>query len=147
MASTIPGAEVRQLAVVSALLSAKANVNQASESGICPLHRAISPAIAAMLLDAGADVDALDIERNSPLLKAVQTYNIQLVQLLLKYNADIHIPNFLGITAATAKVCSIDKDRQHDMDEIQKHIQIHRKVLCFVCVCVFFSLCVSARTI
>jgi ankyrin repeat protein len=56
---------------------------------------------AAILLEAGADVDAHDGEKigNTALIKAVQSRNLRMVRLLLKHGADPTIPGWMQRTA------------------------------------------------
>ena len=59
--------------------------------GITPLHAAMivqEEAIAELLIDKGADVDAVDAWKRTPLLYAIRSHDLDLVKLLIKAGAD-----------------------------------------------------------
>ena len=85
--------------VVRVLIAGGANVNlPESPDDVTPLLRAISPMenrehAAAMVEDlvrAGANVNAADSDGNTPLLRAVESGNPEVVSLLLSAGADVH---------------------------------------------------------
>ncbi|KXJ96532.1 ankyrin repeat-containing domain protein [Microdochium bolleyi] len=61
---------------------------------------------ARLLLDAGADVEAVDIFMNTPLFKAARSGNLELVRLLLDRGADAGARNADGETALWPAICS-----------------------------------------
>lgn len=75
---------------VMTLLANGADPRQADPDGATPLHhaaRSTDPAVAVLLLDAGALVDALDNAGNSPLAVACSVGNWRLARLLLQRRA------------------------------------------------------------
>ncbi len=77
-------------------VEAKAELNKEDSWGQTPLHLACSykkpdTEIIKLLLDAGANPDAKNVEDETPLCKAVKTADINVVQLLLQYGASVKI--------------------------------------------------------
>lgn len=87
------------------LLSHHANPNIPSQNkfNIYPLHTALSThrdAISKMLIEAGADVNALQQGNISPLHIAAQQGNIELIILLLEQGADVSAVTNTGLSIA-----------------------------------------------
>ena len=93
------------LEIVKILLKIGVNVNQKeSLMGIRPLHCACAIegnlAIAEILLENGADIDAiLKVIYRSPLHVAVSKRNTSIVKLLWKNGCKTHVRDFEGMTA------------------------------------------------
>lgn len=83
------------LACVKLLLAAGADPNHRiySAAGSYPLHAARSPEVLRALIEAGADLDAVDIENNTPLSSAVAHADIELVRALLEVGANLEQRN------------------------------------------------------
>ena len=88
--------------IVKLLLDYGANPNIENERGFSPLNKSVNMAvgktgnkiqnqIAELLLEEGADVNAIDVNHMSPLSTAVVYNNIKLVKLLMKYNPDVNL--------------------------------------------------------
>ena len=74
-----------------------------NRDGWTPLHYAAcapAAAVAAMLLDHGAHIDALSPNRSTPLMLAAMYGNEATVDLLLAHGADRHLRNEKGLDAA-----------------------------------------------
>lgn len=84
---------------VKLMLSQGANANATNEKG-WPLI-AVAAArrdkealgIVQALVEAGADVNKADADRNYPLFSAIKNNNVEMAQYLLSHNADIHVTN------------------------------------------------------
>jgi tankyrase len=102
-----------QRAVIRLLIRHGANVNETDKNGVTPLHRAVrfrSPAAVKVLLESGADPNAVDRKsRSSPLHRAVTNTGApatagkskqvkEIVRLLLEYGADPALGNKAGKT-------------------------------------------------
>ena len=91
--------------IVRILLRNGANPNSSSQNGyqVFPIHSALSNGqnnIAKMLIEAGAEVNALQSSRISPLHLAAQQGNIDMIIVLLEHGANIAIRNDFGQTAS-----------------------------------------------
>lgn len=79
--------------VVKALLSHKANVHARTKLGCTPLNIATwhcgSHEIGKMLVDAGADIEAIDVNEDTPLHVAAQKGHVTMVKLLLAEGANV----------------------------------------------------------
>ena len=83
----------RQPGLVSLLLDAGAEVNSASRNPqqVMPLHSSVashSLDITRVLLEHGADVNAVQQDGYTPLLEAAQAGELEILELLLQYGAD-----------------------------------------------------------
>lgn len=99
-------------AAVKLLLGKGAKVDVRNHEGETPLHRAKDVAVAAALLDAGADMNATAKGR-SALFAAAQT-SVELLTLFLERGADLHAVGPTGITlmhAAASSSSDVEKDR------------------------------------
>jgi ankyrin repeat protein len=81
--------------VVGALLQAHADPNIASNNAmhVAPLHSAVAGDhlnIAAKLIEAGANVNAVQADGFTPLMGAAQNGNVEIVRLLLDHGADVN---------------------------------------------------------
>jgi ankyrin repeat protein len=101
-------------AVISVLLARKANVDKTDTFGRTALHVACKRGYAsacARLLEAKADVEALDDSRQSPLNHAANWEgSVAVVLLLLEAKADATSRNRYGFTPAVRAVWSGDTD-------------------------------------
>ena len=92
--------EVKDSRILSYIISKCKNINEKDATGETPLHRAIRSGNiknAKLLLEWGADVDALSYNRETPLMYACRYMrNVDLVKLLLSYNANIELTNSEG---------------------------------------------------
>lgn len=87
------------------LLTHRADPNIESKNGyhVYPIHAAISnsnDSICKMLIEAGADVNVLQLGRITPLHLAAQQGNIDLIILLLEQGADVTVRTDLGDSAS-----------------------------------------------
>ncbi|MEQ1603986.1 MAG: ankyrin repeat domain-containing protein [Pyrinomonadaceae bacterium] len=81
------------------LLKAGADVNRAARYGTTVLHDATSCSAAVRrFLEAGADPNALDINRRTPLISAASNQNIESVKLLVKAGSDVAAVDGEGMT-------------------------------------------------
>lgn len=83
------------LDIVNALLMYHADPNIASNNPmrVAPLHSAVAGNhydVAAKLIEAGANVNAVQADGITPLMGAAQNGNLQIVQLLLEHGADVN---------------------------------------------------------
>ena len=84
--------ESATVALVTACVSAGADVNEQNQYGLTPLQHAAGlddPAVAEVLLAAGADVHARNVGGNPPLHVAALNYNRSVIELLLASGADV----------------------------------------------------------
>ncbi|MBV9123142.1 MAG: ankyrin repeat domain-containing protein [Planctomycetes bacterium] len=88
-----------QPALVRLLIDLGANVNPQANDGFPPLHllvdvpnsfRADSLQIAAMVLEAGADIEQRGINDWTPLHRAANAGNLDMVRLLVEHGADLN---------------------------------------------------------
>lgn len=105
-------AVAHDLTLGRALLEARADVRARNRRGAEPLHYACdddpnSPetwnppaqgAMVALLIEAGADPNALDDEGVAPLHRAVRTRSVGAVEALLTHGAVVDLPNASGST-------------------------------------------------
>lgn len=85
-------------ATVTLLVKKGLSVQQAQRDGRLPLHVAAAPAVAP-LVAAGADVEALDGEGFTPLMRAVMDNRTAAVQALIQAGASVHSTDRRGRTA------------------------------------------------
>lgn len=90
--------------VVDALLRAGAHVNVASSNPmrVMPLHSAVANrnvAIARVLVEHGADVNATQQDDFTPLMEAAQNGDLETARLLLDHGADPAVTKTGGLTA------------------------------------------------
>ncbi|XP_028175546.1 oxysterol-binding protein-related protein 1-like [Ostrinia furnacalis] len=126
-----------ELSIVKALLEANRegkltmDINckgkNKSNLGWSPLHLASyfgHVEVVRALLEAGANVDAINDTGDTPLHKACFTGNEELVILLLKYKADVHIMNGEGRTAGD--MCR-SRDVRRLVDAAQRAERLERE--------------------
>jgi ankyrin repeat protein len=76
--------------IVSMLIDHGAGINHPNSHGQTPLMAVKGPACARILLDAGADPDARDVEGNTALMYAVDRDETEVARLLLAAGADVN---------------------------------------------------------
>ena len=101
--------ERNQLLVLRALIGAKADVNLAGEESMRALHLSRTANVAKLLLDAGADPNALDCDRWTPLHWATYMGRLPVVKVLLAHGADYNIRDVDGQTVMGTDF--LDKER------------------------------------
>jgi ankyrin repeat protein len=104
--------EQEALALVGFLLGAGANLNPSKKGGSIPLSCAKGGPIAKMLLDAGADVDAVDDTGTSALLSATMLDDVEKVRVLLKAGARTDFRTQDGFTALDIAVGNENRELQ-----------------------------------
>lgn len=83
------------------LVSDRADVNKLDQFIWTPLHHAACAGhveLVELLLEAGADVDALALNGATPLMRAIQSSRPSCVDVLLKAGADVNAVNKTGLT-------------------------------------------------
>lgn len=93
--------------LASALIAEGVPLSTFDDIGYTPLHFAVRHghfAIAQLLIDAGADVNARQEETNSntAIAEAARSSSAEMVQFLLERGADPAIPGWMGIDAYVA---------------------------------------------
>ncbi len=83
----------------------------------------ITPQVAALLIAAGADTDAKDLEGRTPLHFAAQTGNMECMKVLLRNRANLKVKDRFGHTAADVAV-------MHDREEIICELIEKRRIDC-----------------
>jgi len=115
------------LAALRALIERGEDVNQWDEIfGETPLHRVSrlrKREAAALLIAAGADVNGLNEEEETPLHVACERGYSGIVRLLLQHGADAHIRNALDETALdkTLQRPAEQPSREEIIDLFRKH--------------------------
>ncbi|MCJ7526241.1 MAG: ankyrin repeat domain-containing protein, partial [Candidatus Aminicenantes bacterium] len=87
-------------------------------SGLTPLHFAPDEKIAALLIAKGADINARDLGRYTPLHYAARNGNSELVKLLIAKGAYVNARNGLGQTPLR---CAEERDNKEMVDLLKKH--------------------------
>ncbi|XP_076008872.1 B-cell lymphoma 3 protein homolog [Genypterus blacodes] len=91
------------LAVVLSLSSPATCLELRNYEGLTPLHLTVQRGckdLARILLDAGADINALDIKSGqSPLMHAVESNNSDMVHFLIENSCDVNSQSYSGNTA------------------------------------------------
>ena len=95
-------AEFKDPKHLSYIINKCENLNETDIDGETPLHRASrkgNTETAKLLLEWGAEVDALNVKYETPLMYACKSkQNIDMIQLLLRYKANINLVNGEGET-------------------------------------------------
>ncbi|CAJ1340495.1 unnamed protein product, partial [Effrenium voratum] len=89
------------MGVASRLLAARADPNSQRRDCVRALHLAAeqgAPSLVMCLLQAFCEVDCQEESGASPLLLAVCSRNLQVIQLLLDWRADLNLPSHSGAT-------------------------------------------------
>jgi ankyrin repeat protein len=73
--------------------------DSADNYGSKPIHDAANAAVARLLLDAGKDPHSLDIFDETPLLSAAWSDDVEVVEFLLEYKANVGAQDDQGRTA------------------------------------------------
>lgn len=108
--------------MVELLLSAGVSPNvRLNKRGEQPLHHAYSDKVARVLVAAGADVNATDVEGYTPLMM-VQGKNAELVRFLLQAGADVNACNAHG--SVLAHIC----DRSEEVAQVLREAGAHYSV-------------------
>jgi ankyrin repeat protein len=92
---TTPLHKAKSPEIAKILLDAGIDVNASSSSGVTPLHYARNPEVVKILLDAGADVNASSESGITPLHNAI---TLEVVRVLLNAGADVNASSDAGIT-------------------------------------------------
>ncbi|XP_071325726.1 B-cell lymphoma 3 protein homolog [Trachinotus anak] len=91
------------LSVVLSRSSSSTCLESRNYEGLSPLHLAVllgHKDLARMLLDAGADINAMDIKSGqSPLMHAVESNNVDMVHFLIENGCDVNSQSYSGNTA------------------------------------------------
>ncbi|XP_054638984.1 B-cell lymphoma 3 protein [Dunckerocampus dactyliophorus] len=91
------------LSVVLSLPSSSTCLEMRNYEGLSPLHVAVIRShtdLSTMLLDAGADINTMDIKSGqSPLILAVESNNAEMVHFLIESGCDVNRPSYSGNTA------------------------------------------------
>ncbi|XP_069559987.1 B-cell lymphoma 3 protein homolog [Brachyistius frenatus] len=91
------------LSVVLSLSSSSTCLEIRNYEGLSPLHLAVLQGhkdLARMLLDAGADINAMDVKSGqSPLMHAVESNNSDMVHFLIETGCDVNSQSYSGNTA------------------------------------------------
>lgn len=105
--------EDRDPEIVRALVDGKADVNYKMRGAVTVLHNACleksSPSVTEiirLLIDSGADVNAVTHFGDTPLMNAAQSGNTDAVKLLLEHGADAKMKNIRNKTALDIAVSS-----------------------------------------
>ena len=79
-----------------------ASVNACNENGTTPLHRVVidskNPEFVDLLIKSGANIEARDNQRNTPLLIASEYYGVlpAMIEKLLDHGANVNVGNSRG---------------------------------------------------
>ena len=65
---------------------------------ITPLHNAMSPELAQLLIDSGADIEATTDKLETPLHFAIERENLEVAEVLIRTSANVHARNHAGQT-------------------------------------------------
>lgn len=91
------------LSVILSMPSSATCLEIRNYEGLSPLHLAVLQGhkhLARMLLDAGADINAMDIKSGqSPLMHAVESNNVDMVHFLIENRCDVNSQSYSGNTA------------------------------------------------
>ncbi|XP_078143078.1 B-cell lymphoma 3 protein [Centroberyx gerrardi] len=91
------------LSVVLSQSSSSTCLEIRNYEGLSPLHLAVQAGhmdLAKMLLDAGADINAMDVKSGqSPLMHAVESNNADMVHFLIENGCDVNSQSYSGNTA------------------------------------------------
>ena len=85
--------------------------------------------IAKLLIDCGADVNAVNVSHNTALMAAAQLFNVELVKLLLDHpKIDLNVKDIYGFTVLkamkeTGKHISLDSEKHSKLLEIIKILE------------------------
>ena len=112
------------------LLAKGADPRARARKDSTPLHFALLPKITQALLEAGADVNALNTDNQSPLHLAAHHYSANIVKLLLAAGAEVNVPQHeknltpLGLALLTiireqglGAIGASDSEAEDDSDE------------------------------
>jgi ankyrin repeat protein len=110
--------------VVKALVQAGADVNKADVNDCAPLSFAASASIATMLIERGANVNAVNRKGQAALLQAAQEGDADVVEVLLKAGADLNKADDDGLAplsvAASARIATMLIERGANVNATNK---------------------------
>jgi TonB family protein len=84
--------------LVRLLIHYGANVNENNNILLTPLHMTRNPGIVRELIDNGAEIDAVDYKKNTPLHLACRFGDMETVVLLIHHGANVNFQNKRGLT-------------------------------------------------
>ena len=104
--------------VVEILINAGANVNAKNDTGMSPLHNAVTKEVVELLIAEGADVNAKNKHGGTPLHEAAASGHKEIVELLIAEGADVNAKDVNGYTPLDWAIFNKDTETA---DLLRKH--------------------------